>query len=257
MPAIITVDTAHTMARRGKIGTAISPRETQVGRIRAHPGLLLAAAVGLGLCWFGGAQAVGALLQIRGTTLLERLRVARPGSLPDVLEAARADFEQSDRWRRDPANDRDIATLFLRMTVPGDEPGAARVPAAAARGALERSLQEAPGDAEAWIWLAEARLVEDGPSQPAIEAFRRSLVLARYEPGLLVWRCQVGLALYPMLDGSDRAALSEQIGMLAAVSMDDLAKVAHISGRLPVVAAALSKDIATLTRFSRSIRALH
>lgn len=218
--------------------------------------MLVAAVSGLALCWLGSAQTVGSVLQIRGTSALERLRTAPLGSLPDMLQAAHADFAQSDRWRRDPANDFNIATLFLRMTLPDEVPGATRAQAAAARQALERGLREAPGDAEAWIWLARARLAEWGASQFAIDAFRMSLTLARYERSLQVWRCQVGLALYSALDESLREELFEQIRMLARESTDDLAKVARASGQVPVVVAALSKDTSTLSRFSWSMRAV-
>ncbi len=227
--------------------------QTRAGRFR--PSVLAAAVVGFALCGVGGTQTVGSLLQIRGLSALERLRTAPLGSLPDTFQSARSDFAQSDRWRRDPANDFNIATLYLRMTAPGDEPGAARVTAAAARSALERGLQDAPGNADAWILLAQARVAEWGPSQSAIEAFRMSLALARYEPSASVWRCQVGLALYAALDATGREEVAEQIRMLARESMGDLAKVARASGQVPLVVAVLSNDTSALNRFSWSMRA--
>ncbi len=215
--------------------------------------LPIAVAVGLVLCWFGTAQVVAALLQIRAGQEIETLRIAPPGTLPTTLEAARADLTRADAWWRDPSNLVATATLYLRMSAPGDGQNAAAGLAAGAREALERSLAEAPGNAKAWIWLADARLNEQGPVRSAIDAFLMSIVLARYEPGLVVWRCQVGLALYPALDSDGREKLSEQIRMLAAVSTDDLVRVARASGRLAVVVAALSKDAVTLRHFADKV----
>jgi hypothetical protein len=185
------------------------------------------------------------------------LRTAPPGTLPAALQEARADFERADLWWRDPGNSIDIATLFLRMSTPGEAPNGDRVLAAAARQALERSLVEAPGNGKAWIWLANARLVEQGPTQSAISAFVMSLVLARYEPSLLVWRCQVGLALYPALDSDNRERLAEQIRILAAVSTDDVARVARASGQIPVVVGVLSKEPSVLARFADRIKSIN
>jgi len=211
--------------------------------------------VGMALTGFCIAQAAAALLEARAAGALNALRAAPPGKSPDAVAAIRAELERADAWWRDPANSFKIATLYMRFTLPGEEADADQELAAAARRELERSLAEAPGNAEAWIWLANARLVEQGPTRPAIDAFSMSIALAPYDPALLVWRCQTGLELYPALNDVERDSLGEQIRMLENVSADDLVKVAFASKRMDVVVAALGDDPAALVHFAARIKA--
>jgi len=227
------------------------------GRAESFRRLRLAAAlvVGLALAVLGVAQTASALLQVRAADALKVLRAAPPGSLPDAVAAIKADLERADAWWRDPVNGFTIATLSMRFTLPDEAGDADRALAAAARRDLERSLAAAPGNAEAWIWLATARLIEQGRTRPSIDAFSMSIALAPYDPALLVWRCQTGLALYPALDDLERDNLAEQIRMLEDVSADDLVRVAFASKRMDAVVAALGDDTAALAHFAARIKA--
>lgn len=219
-------------------------------------GLALTLLAGGTLATLGVTQTVAALLQIRASNEFAVLRASSPGAAQATVADAKADLQRADSWRSDPANAVETARLYMRFSAPGEGSDTDRELAAEARAELERSLTEAPGNPEAWIWLAAARLIEQGPSQATVDAYDMSIALAPFDPAVLVWRCQTGLALYPVLDQDQKDDLDEQIQMLEEVSTDDLVRVARASQRIDVVVHALSADKAALTRFGYRIRVM-
>ncbi len=78
-------------------------------------------------------------------------------------------------------------------------------------GALNRSIEVAPANAAAWTWLSYVHLLKAGPTRSGIEALRMSIELARFDPSLVILRCEIGLSVYGLLGEEDRKQLSDQL----------------------------------------------
>ena len=90
----------------------------------------------------------------------------------------------------------------------------------------------------------------------AAAAVKMSIALARYEPSLLAWRSEMGLALYSVLDDDGKAAVADQVRLLGRRSVDDLVRVARAPGKIGIVITALTTDTETLGRFEQRLRTI-
>ena len=227
-------------------------RRRQVARQRLLAATL-AVPLGAALIYLGIPQLTAALLQYRAAAVLALPAAAAPAA--DELKAAILRIDEADRWWEDPDNSFNSGVLLMRLAAPASSRGTYdRELLKAAQRQFERSLAEAPANAKAWAALAEARRLDAGPSPAAAQALEMSMQLARYEPSLLAWRCEIGLALYPVLDDETKAALAGQIRFLGHRSLGDLVRLARASGRIGVVITALVGDAETLSRFERELR---
>jgi hypothetical protein len=226
----------------------------RAARARWHLRATCTLLVGAALLYFGAAQTVAALLQIRATNGLSSLAGPASASRAEAVRAARADLELADRWWREPSNSMTLAALDLGVPPPFLNARGSTDLIEAARAVLERSLTEAPGSAAAWFWLAEVRLRAEGPGPTAGEALLMSIARARFDPALLAWRCQSGLELYRSLSDAGREEVADQIRLLERISTDTLIRVARGSGMMAIVVAALNRDRSALARFESHMR---
>jgi hypothetical protein len=216
---------------------------------------ILAIPAGAALVYLGAPQLAAALLQYRAAAVLTQ--PAGGTYAGDELKTALIYVDEADRWWAEPANSFDSGVLVMRLAAPsGSRPGYDRELLKEAERRFERSLSEAPGNATAWGALADARRLESGAAPAAAAALKMSLALARYEPSLLAWRAEIGLALYSVLDDDGKAALADQVRLLGRRSVDDLVRVARASGKIGIVITALTTDTATLSRFEQRLRTI-
>lgn len=189
------------MARKA-MPTAIA----NIMRIRrlAFPGLLLLSGTLLGLAAItlparlallpgdGVREAVFAG-HASGRQELENLTYTRQQALAwritgeTLSDLALADFERARRGPPDPQ--------FLRK----------------AQDEQEQALQRAPADPYGWTRLVALRLMRDGPSAQAAEAWRLSFSVASYEPRLSLARVTLAMGLDDHLNAEDRARLPSLI----------------------------------------------
>jgi hypothetical protein len=200
---------------------------------------------GFAVFYLGVGQTVAALIELRAGN-------GAAGSSQDA-QAAVAQLERADFWWSKPDNSFEEGALLMRLAVPatGGQYDHAALKAAEIR--FARAVAGNPTDAQAWAALANARLLDQGPSAAAADALALSMELARFEPSLLAWRCQMGLAMLDVLDAGRKAALADQIRLLARRSMSELVQVAHASGKLGVVVVALGQDNDALNRFQDAL----
>jgi hypothetical protein len=216
---------------------------------------ILAVPLGAALMFLGIPQLTAALLQNRAAAVLSVPTAGALAPSPDELKTAILRIDEADRWWEEPDNSFESGVLLMRLAAPASGRGAYdRELLKEAQRRFERSLAEAPANAKAWAALADARRLDSGPSVAAAAALKMSMQLARYEPTLLAWRCEMGLALYPVLDDDAKAELDGQIRFLGHRSLGDLVRVARASGRIGVAITALIRDRETLSRFERELR---
>jgi hypothetical protein len=214
---------------------------------------LLAVPAGAALVYLGIPQLTAALLQYRAAAVL--VQPAAGTTSADELKTAIVYIDEADRWWEEPANSFDSGVLVMRLAAPtGGRAGYDHDLLKQAQRRFERSLGEAPGNAAAWAALADARRLEGGAMPAAAAALKMSIALARYEPSLLAWRSEMGLALYSLLDDAGKAAVADQLRLLGRRSVDDLVRVARASGKIGVVITALTADPQTLSRFELQLR---
>jgi len=223
----------------------------------APSGTLVVAAIamlaGLALCCLGVGQTTAALVERRAGIIDLDAAIGAARS-PQDTQAAIARLEQADFWWNDPGNSFKQGVLLMRLVLHPRGDGFDHDLLKAAETRFARSLAGDPADARTWAALANVRLLDRGSSPAAADALALSMELARFEPSLLAWRCEMGLAMVDGLDAGRKAALAEQIRMLERYSVSDLVRIARASGRIAAVIAALGNDNSALRRFQDALR---
>lgn len=226
---------------------AAPPPVRPAARLGTWAGAALAALAGAGLCGFGLARSIAAFDQLRAGAVVYRLSDGDAMPTPAELQAAIADLAAADGWWREAANPLNIAILDLAAGEEGERAGNAEAPEQ-----IRQSLLRRPGDATAWAWLADARL-RNGARREAAAALSMSIELARFEPALLPWRAQMGLAMAPDLTAAQWRETADQLRLLGRASIDSLVAVARAVKKPALVAMALEDDPATRQRFIEAI----
>lgn len=90
---------------------------------------------------------------------------------------------------------------------------------------LADGLKRAPANDLAWVELAQAR-IGLGKSLDALTAWRMSIATGDFDPQLDLWRMEIGLQLWLILDVADRKMLDEQINYAWAVDPKEIASLA-------------------------------
>jgi hypothetical protein len=110
-------------------------------------------------------------------------------------------------------------------------------------------LAQVPGDSRAWAGLAHAELLQDRRAE-ALSALKVSILTGPSLPGLLLWRCAVGIDLYPSLDAEGRRLLAGQFRVAAERSLDRLVGLVRRKNAVLVALALLSSSPDAVQRFS-------
>ncbi len=121
---------------------------------------------------------------------------------------------------------------------------------------LTGALRRAPANSLAWTTLAHA-YQSAGDGARARDAWRESLLLAYHDPSLSLWRCQLGLGLWPLLDDGDRRLWQEQVVSAWHADPDGVVTLAMSGAGLPQITSALADDPAELAAFDQALREHH
>jgi hypothetical protein len=97
--------------------------------------------------------------------------------------------------------------------------------------------------------LAHAELLQDRRAE-ALSALKVSILTGPSLPGLLLWRCAVGIDLYPSLDAEGRRLLAGQFRVAAERSLDRLVGLVRRKNAVLVALALLSSSPDAVQRFS-------
>jgi len=158
---------------------------------------------------------------------------------PAAQVAHAAQLESVDDWFHDPDASIRAGTIQFLMAVGQGNVDAARVETAI--GDLETGLARAPADPKAWMMLALARN-QLNDIDGARLALRSSILIAPYDPTLLLPRAGLGLKLVSALQADDWQLVSEQIRMAADHQFDGLVKLAEASDDPTPIMTALASD---------------
>jgi hypothetical protein len=163
-------------------------------------------------------------------------------------------LEGVDAWFGDPHAEIRAGLLRLRLSFPSRS-DLLPDPFALSRSIadLESGLARAPADAKGWLALAHAQL-SVGDLVRGKRAFRTSLLMALYDPTLMVWRCQLGLGLWPMLDTDDRQLVANQLRMAWTRQPAELMGLAKGGNNAAVIAAALDQDPVERAAFEKALK---
>jgi hypothetical protein len=208
---------------------------------------MIAAALSVGLLALGIPQTVDSIIW----------RYADVGGgaaamkLPNWTEAVRADsalLEEADTWLDDPrARIRaGLLQLDLAYRAGPDELGHLQITRAVAD--LADGLARAPANGRAWMMLGFARLAA-GDRDGARGALRASLLVADFDPALVIDRCKLGFALWPELDASERHMMREQVRDAWTYHPRGLVALARRPPSFYWVAGALAEDPEQLAGF--------
>lgn len=211
--------------------------------VKGYVATLAVLLLGLSL-WMGG----NALLHLYGEADREITSMDSPRAL--IVASM---LESFDDWFGDPQARIRAGLLHFRLSLPG---GSGFSPDAVA---LQRSIADlrdglarAPADARAWTALAQAEL-SAGDLSKGKRAFRMALLTALFDPSLTLRRCQLGLALWTVLDREERELVASQLREAWSRQPDALLGLAKFARNADVIFAALEKDEGQRAAFEKAL----
>lgn len=178
------------------------------------------------------------LPRLADTALLVASNDAPPLS-PAMASVKAVRLEGIDSWWHDPFARIRAATLRFQATASVGDPDPAEIKHAIDD--FQSGLARAPADAQAWLLLALARYQDRDPEGARL-ALRSSILIAPYDPALLLARAEIGLKLDRALDADDRQLVSEQIRMAADHQFAGLVTLAQRSDNVTPILNALDGD---------------
>ncbi|MGO8919852.1 MAG: hypothetical protein ACLQJR_28465 [Stellaceae bacterium] len=119
---------------------------------------------------------------------------------------------------------------------------------------LSDGLRRAPANPLAWASLGHARLAA-GDRSGAAAALDASLLLGPYEAGLTLYRCELGLKLWPDLDARVRRAVALQMRLAWDHDPSALVGLAKRGGNALPVMIALAQDPKRASAFMKALSA--
>ena len=122
-----------------------------------------------------------------------------------------------------------------------------------ASAAARISLVFTPINPYVWTRLAHVEMLLNGPGQYPAEAFRMSVLAARYPRDLMPARLTLGVMLWPSLDNDTRRLLFEQIALAQRTMPWVLPRVALESDGAGIIRVALAADPEALAGFDRGM----
>ncbi|MEX0298187.1 MAG: hypothetical protein AB3N28_03905 [Kordiimonas sp.] len=165
------------------------------------------------LLYIGVPRFLAELMLVPGTPIYERTNLGEQVSDEelDVLQESR---EQAISFVDHPKAYHQLGLVFLLRAQRAENASERIMHAETAIDKLNTSLQLAPVNTFAWARLATAyMLVGPENNDKAVEAWRTSVALARFEPFLFLSRNHIGISLYNNLNEEDREKLKEQIDL--------------------------------------------
>jgi hypothetical protein len=176
---------------------------------------------------------------------------------PDLAAKNAVLLERADAWFGDPKAR--IRAGILRLRLLG-APGVIQInPMELARATddIAAGLARAPANAFAWAALAQAEIAA-GNGAGAKRAFTTSLLVADHDPDLSLWRCELGLRLWPLLDGDDRDMWNDQVRLAWDRQRTGLLSLARRDAAfIPPIRIALTSEPAQLAAFENELNRSH
>lgn len=233
---------------------ATASAEPVAGKPDARLYKLLAAGLGLALLGLGAQQTCDAALRAYAEAGVDPQRVLTQQDV-ETLRSRGSLLDFTDAWFGDP--EARIRAGFFELRAARGTAADPRLDAAGLHKAIDdltEGLRRAPADMWGWANLGEARLAA-GDKGGAAAALTVSLLLGPYEQGIALYRCGLGLQLWPDLDANGRRTVAQQLRLGFQREPEALVTLAKSSGRSLPVMIALAQDAPRLTQFIRALAA--
>ncbi len=189
---------------------------------KAFPAALLSLLLILGI-----PQTVDSVLWLLTGDTSNQLGKESPAS-PDIDASNAALLEQADVWTGDPKARIRAGILRLRLaTASSDQIKQDQLQRAIDD--LTDGLARSPANSYGWAALSQAQIAA-GERTKAEKALSTSMLIDDFDPEMSLWRCELGLLLWDILDGDDRRMWNDQIrlawdnqpkGLIALARVDE------------------------------------
>jgi len=222
---------------------------------RALASVIVAAIAGV-LLYLGVPRTVAAVKALPGNEILRQVlrgHVVPATAVEQLIATREATVVWTDRGRD--WTDLGLAQLLLaNLRARGEVMDQVLLKQSIA--SLEEGLAMAPLSPTAWLRLAYARSVMDGPSPAVADALRMSILTGPHEPELAFLRLRLCLLAWDHLSDDDRVLVRRQIRFAWQVSRRSLVTLAEESTRLREIRLGLLEDPDALAEFERMLRGL-
>ena len=211
---------------------------------------LVAGSVALALLALGGQQIGDTALRAYAERGFDLQQVVTPQDVEPIQSRVKL-LELTDDWLGDPQARINAGIYELRIAFGSDadrklDPARLKT----AIDDLSDGLRRAPANPLAWASLGHARLAA-GDRSGAASALNTSLLLGPYERGLVLYRSELGLKLWPDLDASMRRAVALQVRLAWDSQPYELVAVAKSTGRTLPVMISLAQDPRSASNFMK------
>ncbi len=168
----------------------------------------LPVALALLLLALGIPQTVDSVLWLMTGDAPDRLGKESPAS-PDEAAANAALLEKADAWIGDPKARIRAGILRYRLAI-GSGDAIDQDQLKRALNDLTDGLARSPANAYAWAALSQT-LIVSGDRLKAKRALATSMLIDNADPEISLWRCDLGLLLWDVLDEDDRRMWNGQV----------------------------------------------
>jgi hypothetical protein len=184
----------------------------------------LPAALAFLLLALGIPQTVDSVLWLMTGDTSDQLGKESPASPYQALSNA-ALLEKADTWIGDPKARIRAGILRLRLATSSGDP-IDKDQLQRALDDLTDGLSRSPANAYAWAALSQAQM-SYGERTKAKKALSTSMLLDDFNPEMSLWRCELGLLLWDMLDGDDRRLWNDQVRLAWDTQPEGLIAIAR------------------------------
>lgn len=165
------------------------------------------------LLYVGVPRFLAELMLVPGTPIYERTNLGEPVT-DEELEVLRESRIQAISFVDHPKAYNELGQVHILRAQRASTDEERIAEARKAIEYLETSISLAPVNTFAWARIVSASLMIGPETYPkAVEAWRTSVALARFEPFILITRVHMGIALYSEMSNEDRAILREQVDL--------------------------------------------
>lgn len=221
---------------------------------------------GMSLIVLGVPRTIGAFVSFPSGPILSKIQFQKPIQQNEV-ETLIASQESSLFWGETGRKwtDLGLAQLLMAEQMVSDKP-VRQSYITVAIVSLQKGLGLAPANPFAWMRLAYAEVLKEGPSRATASALIMSMLTAPFEPRLLFLRLELSFRTWSYFQSEDREMVFEQIRYAwhdtgirwlkrrVDKKRDKLVQLAMRTNRVNLVRAALLKTSADLSEFERRLR---
>lgn len=208
---------------------------------------------GLLLLFLALPRALSSFLVLPAEDVLEKVLNQENVSVAELSDAIAAE-KLALNWFRSAENMVDLGFLQVLLALRQDDEELRGILLQEARKSLELGLTEGPGDAFAWVRLAYADYLLDGPSDGVVAALKMAIWTAPYQPRLIFNRLELCFLVWPRFAPHDRYLVYQQIRYAWQEDPKRLVELARRENLVELVRSSLYPTEKDQARFERLLQ---